>query len=83
MFKSALFCLLVAICFSVSVPCVQIQSSKNGNATDCSISRVDDRTISWGSKINFNVAYEWKTDSIYNLLADPGSPRLPVNWEKS
>lgn len=28
--------------------------------------------------INFNAAYDWSEISVYNLLADMGSPRLPV-----
>lgn len=77
------FCLLIAVALSVSIPCTQYQASKNGNATDCSITRVDSVTISWGARINFNVNFNWKSTSFSNVLADMGSPKLPIAPSKS
>lgn len=81
--KISLCLLLAVIAFSASVPCTQYQASKNGNATDCSISRVDANTISWGARINFNVNFSWSAKSVANVLADMGSPRLPISPSKS
>jgi hypothetical protein len=77
------FCLLLAVALSVSVPCTQYQASKNGNASDCSITRVDSVTISWGARINFNVNFSWTSKSYSNVLADMGSPKLPISPSKS
>lgn len=74
---------LIAITLSASVPCTQYQASKNGNATDCSISRVDATTISWGARINFNVNFSWTAKSYSNVLADMSSPKLPISPSKS
>lgn len=77
--KTAILILALAVsAFTISVPCTQYQASKNGNATDCSINRIDENTISWGVTINFNVDYSWTVDSADNVLADMGSPRLPI-----
>jgi hypothetical protein len=81
--KISLCLLLAAIAFSASVPCTQYQASKNGNASDCSISRVDANTISWGARISFNVNFSWSAKSVANVLADMGSPRLPISPSKS
>ena len=81
--KISLCLLFTAMAFSASIPCTQYQPSKNGNATDCSISRLDANTISWGARINFNVNFNWKTNSFGNVLADTGSPRLPIAPSKS
>jgi hypothetical protein len=84
MLNKIFICLvLVALALSASVPCTQYQSSKNGNATDCSISRVDSATISWGARINFNVNFNWTAKSYSNVLADMGSPKLPISPSKS
>jgi hypothetical protein len=81
--KLTLCLFLIVAAFSVSIPCTSVQASKNGNASDCSITRVDSLTISWGAKINFNLAYKWTEKSVSNVLADLGSPRLPINPSKS
>lgn len=84
MFRKVSLCLLFAVvALSASVPCTQYQASKNGNATDCSISRVDSQTISWGARINFNVNFNWTSKSYANVLADMGSPKLPISPSKS
>jgi len=75
--------LLVTLVFAASVPCTQYQASTLGNATDCSITRVDKLTITWGAKINFKATFAWKQDSYSNVLADTGSPRLPIRPTKS
>lgn len=80
MSKTLLICFALAVAtFSVSVPCVTFQTSKNGAASDCSISRLDDNTLTWGVSITFNLDFSWNASSTYNVLADTGSPRLPVN----
>lgn len=82
--KSLLICLsLAALALSASVPCLQFQGSKLGNASDCSIARLDDNTLQWGAQINFNADFKWTDKSTYNVLADMGSPRLPVEASKS
>lgn len=81
--KLSLCLLLAVVAFSASVPCTQYQASKNGNASDCSITRVDALTISWGARINFNVNFSWSSKSYANVLADMGSPRLPISPSKS
>ncbi len=79
MSKGLLIFLSLAIAaFSISVPCNTFQNSKNGAASDCSISRLDDNTIAWGASITFSLDFDWKASSIYNVLADMGSPRLPI-----
>jgi hypothetical protein len=84
MSKAIIICLGLAIAaVSISVPCVSYQTSKNGNASDCSINRLDDNTLEWGANINFNVDFTWKADSYSNLLADMGSPRLPIFADSS
>lgn len=84
MFNKILICLIfVAVAFSVSVPCTPYQSSKFGTASDCSITRVDSLTISWGAKINFNASFTWSDKSYSNVLADMSSPRLPISPSKS
>ena len=82
--KSLLTCIsLAAIALTISVPCTQFQPSKLGTASDCSIARLDDNTLQWGAQINFNADYKWTEKSTYNVLADMGSPRLPVEADKS
>lgn len=51
--------LLLIAAFSASVPCNAYQSSKLGTASDCSITRVDALTLTWGAQINFSAAYTW------------------------
>lgn len=81
--KLTLCLFLVVAASSVSIACTSVQTSKNGNASDCSITRVDSLTISWGAKINFNLPYKWTDKSVSNVLADLGSPRLPIGPSKS
>ena len=83
MLKLFLTFLLLSVAFSASIACTQYQSSKNGNATDCSITRVDAKTLSWGARINFNVNFSWTSKSFSNVLADMGSPKLPISPSKS
>lgn len=84
MSKALLICFALAVAtFSISVPCVTFQTSKNGAASDCSIVRLDDNTLAWGVKISFNVDFSWNASSTYNVLADMGSPRLPVEPSSS
>lgn len=83
MLKLFLSFLLLSVALSASIACTQYQSSKNGNASDCSITRVDSTTISWGAKINFNINYAWTSKSVENVLADMGSPKLPISPSKS
>lgn len=75
--------LLIVGIFSVSVPCTQYQASQFGNASDCSIARVDSLTISWGARVNFKTTFSWKDTSASNVLADMSSPRLPIGPSKS
>jgi hypothetical protein len=81
--KLALCLFFIVAASSVSVPCTSYQTSKNGNAADCSINRVDSVTISWGARINFNVAFKWTDKSFSNVLADMGSPKLPISPSKT
>ncbi len=81
--KLALCLLLIVAASSVSVPCTSYQTSKNGNASDCSINRVDSLTISWGARINFSLNFSWTDKSFSNVLADMSSPRLPISPSKS
>lgn len=82
--KSLLVCLsLTALALSASVPCTKFQPSKLGTASDCSITRIDDNTLQWGVQINFDADYKWTETSTYNVLADMGSPRLPVEADQS
>jgi hypothetical protein len=81
--KLTLCFLLAVMVVSVSVPCTQYQSSKNGNASDCSINRLDTTSISWGARINFNVAFKWTDKSFSNVLADMSSPKLPISPSKT
>lgn len=74
---------LVGAVLSASVPCTQYQASKQGTASDCSIVRVDAKSISWGAKLTFNATYSWTDKSFSNVLADMGSPRLPISPSKS
>jgi hypothetical protein len=70
--------LFLATAFSASVPCTQYQSSTFGNATDCSINRIDAKSLSWGAQINFKVDFKWNDTSYSNVLADMSSPKLPI-----
>jgi hypothetical protein len=70
--------LLLATALSVSIACTQYQASNFGSASDCSINRLDSKSISWGAVINFKVDFKWNATSFSNVLADMGSPRLPV-----
>lgn len=81
--KLSLCLLFAVVAFSASIPCTQYQASKNGNASDCSITRVDSLTISWGARINFNVNFNWSSKTYGNVLADMGSPKLPISPSKS
>jgi hypothetical protein len=84
MLKRFSICLILAVAaLSASVPCTQYQASKLGNASDCSISRLDSVTISWGARINFNANFNWKSNSFSSVLADMGSPKLPIAPTKS
>jgi len=83
MLKTLLLAILAVSVLSVAVPCTTFGPSKNGNASDCSIVRVDGKTIQWGAVINFKLPYNWQEKSIDNVLADMGSPRLPINPDKS
>lgn len=79
MSKALVLCLALAVCaLSVSVPCVTYQSSRNGSPSDCSINRLDDNSLSWGASINFSLDFTWTASSFSNILADMGSPRLPI-----
>lgn len=75
--------LLVSVALSASVTCTQYQTSKQGTASDCSIVRIDTKSISWGAKLTFNTTYSWGDKSYSNVLADMGSPRLPISPTKS
>lgn len=77
MLKIVFIAALILAASSVSIACTQNQATKNGNATDCSIVRVDATKIQWGARINFNVDFNWKNTSFSNVLADVTSPRLP------
>ncbi|MFM7850468.1 MAG: hypothetical protein ACKO96_00795, partial [Flammeovirgaceae bacterium] len=82
--KILILCLIIAAsAFSASVPCSIYQTSKFGNASDCSINRIDARQLSWGVKITFSLGFNWKNSSVSNVLADMSSPRLPINPLKS
>ena len=81
--KLTLCLFLIVAASSISIPCTSLQTSKNGNASDCSITRVDAVTLSWGVKINFNLPFKWTDKSVANVLADTGSPKLPINPSKS
>lgn len=81
--KAILCLLLVAGALAASVPCAQYQASKFGNATDCTISRVDAQTLSWGAVINFKASFNWTSKSYSNVLADMSSPRVPIGPSKS
>lgn len=84
MFNKILFVpILVVLISAASVPCTQYQASTAGNASDCSITRLDKLSISWGAKINFKTTFNWNKNSYSNVLADTGSPRLPVKPSKS
>lgn len=84
MMKEIVLCFaLVLSVFTVSVPCVQYQSSKNGAASDCSINRIDDNTLEWGASISFSLDFNWGAESYSNVLADMGSPRLPISADSS
>ena len=83
MLKTIIFYVLIALAFTASVPCSVYQTSKFGNASDCSINRVDAKQLSWGVKISFSLSYSWRNNSISNVLADMSSPRLPINPLKS
>jgi len=74
---------LVGAALSASVPCTQYQASAQGTASDCSINRIDANSISWGTKVTFKVAFSWTAKSFSNVLADMGSPRLPIGPSKS
>jgi hypothetical protein len=78
MLKALCFGLLLALAVSVSVPCTQYQSSKFGTASNCSITRNDARSISWSATITFSGDFKWTEKSVSNVLADMGSPRLPI-----
>ena len=73
-----LISLLLAAATAVSIACTQYQSSTFGTASDCSVNRLDAKSISWGTVINFKVDFKWNATSYSNVLADMGSPRLPV-----
>lgn len=82
--KAILLCFtLTVLTFSASIPCVQYQASKLGTASDCSIERVDENTLSWGVQVNFKANYDWNDKSYYNNLGDMGSPRLPIFADNS
>ena len=84
MLKTIVICLtFVAFTFAASVTCSTYQNSKLGNASDCSINRIDAKQLSWGVKISFSSSYNWKNSSVSNVLADMSSPRLPINPLKS
>jgi hypothetical protein len=84
MLKSAILGLvLVVAVISASVPCTQYQATKQGTASDCSIVRIDTKSISWGAKLTFNTTFTWTDKSFSNVLADMGSPRLPISPSKS
>lgn len=84
MLKVFSICLiLIVACFTASVPCTQNQATSFGNATDCTIVRVDSQTITWGAVINFKVDSKWSAASYSNVLADMTSPRMPIAPSKS
>lgn len=71
------------IALTVNVPCVIYLESTNGNATDCTISRVDSLTLSWGVLINFHSNFNWTEKSYINALIDMGNPQSAVPASKS
>ena len=73
----------LTLSLSASVPCSIFQTSKFGNASDCSINRIDAKQLSWGVKVTFSSTYNWKNSSVANVLADMSSPRLPISPSKS
>lgn len=73
----------LTLSLSASVPCSIFQTSKFGNASDCSINRIDAKQLSWGVRVTFSSTYNWKNSSVANVLADMSSPRLPISPSKS
>ena len=66
--------LLVLCCASI---CVEVESSFLAEASDCTISKVDEQTIKWGALLTFKADVEHKSGNWFNLLADMEHPRLP------
>lgn len=84
MLKSVILGLvLVGAVLSASIPCTQYQASSFGTASDCSITRIDAKSLSWGARVTFKAAFNWKDNSFSNVLADMGSPRLPISPSQS
>ena len=78
MLKILALAVLIIAATSASVPCTQYQSSKFGTASNCTINRDGPKSLSWSVQINFNADYKWTDSSADNVLADMGSPRLPI-----
>ena len=83
MLKATILALILIAASSASVPCTQYQSSKLGTASNCTINRDGPKSISWSAQINFNADYKWTDSSASNVLADMGSPRLPISPSSS
>ena len=83
MLKILSVALIVIAVVSISVPCNQYQPSKFGTASNCTINRDGPKSISWSAQINFNTDYKWTQTSASNVLADMGSPRLPISPSSS
>ena len=79
MLKATILALILIAASSASVPCTQYQSSKLGTASNCTINRDGPKSISWSAQINFNADFKWTDSSASNVLADMGSPRLPIS----
>lgn len=68
--------LLVICCASI---CVEVEPSFLAEASDCTISKLDEQTIKWGVKLTFLADVEHKSSNWINLLADMEHPRKPYS----
>ena len=66
--------LLVLCCALI---CVEVEPSFLAEASDCTISKVDEQTIKWRAFLTFRAHVEDKSGNWFNLLADMEHPRLP------
>lgn len=69
--------LLLSIALGDSIPCIEQDLSSLAEASDCSVSRLDSTSISWGVNITFTGDVNHREDNWLNLLADIEHPRFP------
>jgi hypothetical protein len=77
MIKNIILTLILVGVLTGNVPCTVTDESPLGDISDCTASKHDDYSLSWGVKISFKESADFRSDNWVNLLSDNVHPRFP------